>query len=113
MRIMSHTVKFTETQLQELRYKLDIVAEERDLLESYELSSEEVTALVELVDVAWRNRAPLTFEDRFFDVIEGELEDALQIAKDNLEDGDNDWRGAVVSYSNALKKLSNLERNAS
>lgn len=95
-------IKLTALQVTELRHKLEIVVDEEDLLESYEVEEDEVNKLIAslpLNDGLWE------FDDKYLDLIEGEVQNALDIANDNVSGGHPEWSAAARSMRNLLKKL--------
>lgn len=96
------TVTLTALQVQEITHKLGIVAEEEDLLESYEITQEEAEEL----EACFVRPGPCTFDARFASVIVGELENSLEIWQRNYrQDKDPEKLGLVRSIRDAIKKI--------
>lgn len=77
------TVKLTKAVLAELNYKLDILADDTDLYESYGLGADQAEAMRDRFATA----KPGTFEvtEAEAEVISGELENAADIEQDNAD----------------------------
>ena len=96
------TVKLSKLQAEEIAYKLTIVRDETDLLESYELTAEEIDELIGAVPPVG---GVFQFASKYEDVLVGELENCLEIAQDNLDNGDMSYLSYIRSIRNAINKI--------
>lgn len=78
---MQFTVNLTKLQVEELRYKMGIIEEDDDLRESYELTTDEVQQLIAILNLS--NGGAYIIPNKFADVMVGELENLLDIWRDN------------------------------
>lgn len=92
--VAKRTIRLTKTVLAELNYKLDILADDVDLHESYGLDAEQAETMRDRFAAA----KPGTFEvtEAEAEVISGELENAADIEHDNA-----DRSSAAGSYNRA------------
>lgn len=98
------TVHLTALQIGEIAHKLGIVADEPDLQDSYEVSEEEARQLADF----FRDAKPgdVSFDDRYRDLIEGEIENRMEALHANWKDcGDEDEGGLYRSMAQALKRI--------
>lgn len=96
-------VKLTKMQIGEITHKLRIIADEEDMQESYEISSEEAERLHSLF-----YSSPAGFvdvPDEWADMLVSELENCIDIADANIDAGDNDWRNYKRQIRSAIKAI--------
>lgn len=101
---MKLAVQFTQLQLEEIVHKLQIVADEPDLQESYEISPEDAQALAD----HFGSCAPgiVTFDEAHRDLVAGEIQDRMNALHSNWKDcGDESEGGAYRSMAQALKRV--------
>lgn len=96
-------VSFTKYQLDEIAFKLGVIVEEPGLQNSYDLTVVEADDLLHL----FSNAKPgvVEFDEKYADVLIGELENCIDIASDNLSSGDDAQRGRLRSWKNAIAKI--------
>lgn len=96
-------VRFTNFELDEITHKMSIIAAESDLQDSYGVSEAEAEAMYQ----AWypRRAGVYAVSDKEKDIIEGEIENAIEISKDNLEAGDEGSRYDLAKFRKLLRKL--------
>lgn len=95
-------IKLTKLQRDELRHKLDIMESEEDLLESYEVTADEVR------DIARRVALPVTeLTDDEAGVLAGEVENLLEIAQSNMDTADDAARRQLAAYMGSMRGLLN------
>lgn len=102
-------------QLHEILHKLNIVADEPDLLDSYELEEPVVTDWMEHLYIQHpRPTGPVMIDipEELLDCVIGEIENSYDIAKDNVADGHDEWRGQLTSLGQFLTKLRALQQEA-
>lgn len=95
-------VKLSKLQADELAHKMTIVRDEADLLESYEVSDDQVQALLDAIPAAG---GVLVVDKQFEDLMVGELENAIEIAEANLECGELGNLSRIGSLRGAIRKI--------
>lgn len=99
-------IKFTQLQIQEAAHKMCTVRDEPDLLESYELTSEEASDLAAMFLKHQAGKtAVFQIDPRYLDVLQGEFENCIEIATDNLGQGDPSQLSYIRSMKNAITKI--------
>lgn len=96
-------VKFSAHQLNEAVHKTAIVCEESDLQDSYDLTGSQAQEFLTLLSAA--KPGPLMLPDELCAMLLGEFENALEIAHDNIEAGDDEWKNYRRSIRAALRML--------
>lgn len=104
---MSVTVKLTKIQAQEVRHKMQILAEEPELQESYEISEDEAADLAATFEN--NEQGQYTFAAKFAEVIASELENSLDIASANHRHGGS---ASDLAYIKSLKSAVQKIRGA-
>ncbi len=96
-------VRFTNFELDEIAHKMNIIASEPDLQDSYEITEAEAEAMFK----RWlpRRAGVYTISKEEAEIIQGEIENSLEISKDNLETGDDNSRYDVVRFQKLLRKI--------
>ncbi len=97
-------VSLTRLQIDEIAHKLRIIADEPDLLDSYDISQSDAEALAEKFRVAQAGLIEVHAD--FADVLIGEIEDRMQACHANWKDcGDEDEGACYRSLAQAVKKI--------
>lgn len=96
-------VKFSAHQLDEAVHKTAIVCEEIDLQDSYDLTTEQTQEFLTLLNAA--KPGLLMLPEQLCEMLVGEFENALEIAHDNIEAGDDEWKAYRRSIRAALRML--------
>lgn len=101
-------LSLTKLQWDECCHKLVILCDEPDLQESYEINQFEADEVHHMFDDALlvRGRYEVDFDDKYIEVLIGELQNCIDIATDNIFScGDNDWRGYMSSLGRVVTTL--------
>lgn len=92
-------MKFTPMQVEELMYKLEIVADEDDLLESYGYSAEEIEEIR-----AQLATGSIELDEKSGAMFYEELQNLVDIAEDNHDGLSSSEKRQNRSYINQMKK---------
>lgn len=97
-------ITLTKLQAEELHHKLSIVVDEPDLLESYEISEQQAQAAIDALPY---EGGEFVFDPAISDVLDGEVENLLDIAAANMDiavDGDAAQLRAYMSSLTSLRR---------
>lgn len=98
-------IRFTELQAGEIAHKACIVRDEPDLLESYELTEQQAGAFADAF-LGVPNGGEVDVQPEWVDVIVGEIENAIEIAKDNMDvDGPHPHLAYIRSLRQTVSKV--------
>lgn len=98
-------ITFTKLQAEEIAHKACIVRDEPDLQDSYELSEEQATAMADAF-LAAHNGGDVDVRPDWVDCIVGEVENLIDIAKDNQEiDGPGSHLAYIKSMRSAIESV--------
>lgn len=99
------TIRFTELQAGEIAHKACIVRDDPDLLESYEITEEQASALANAFLAAQRGGA-VDVQPEWVDVIVGEIENLIEIAEHNMAiEGPHPHLAYISSMRQAASKV--------
>lgn len=96
------TIHVTKLQSEELQHKLTIVRDERDLLDSYEVTEDEVQALLDALPQA---EGEFAFEEKYVDLFVGESENLIDIAESNLDRCNDSELAQMRGYISSIRGL--------
>jgi hypothetical protein len=101
-------IRFTKLQAGEIAHKACIVRDDEDLRESYELTEEQAEEFAYAFLAAELCGGEVEVQPEWADVIDGEIENALEIAQSWLEDEGP----TVLSYIRSMRQAANKVRQA-